>query len=247
MTLNENYYFLMDALDKFNSNYFKFIIILLLLMLFIYNYIIIDKAKDEFKKILRRQLFMLFVNIIVISGFIHIIYILFDIKIFYYIYRNKLCFLLFTFILIRRLFILYNTYRSANISLAMDLADENSKGDINKNKKQYSCLLRWLDTDLYMANIQFDILKSLTPISLIPVLFGFIFKNENNKDPININWSMYTVFIFAMFFIYIFFYIKVYYDLKRIKREKDNVVDRFSIVVEDDDSITKIDRILNNK
>ncbi|MBP1854039.1 hypothetical protein [Metaclostridioides mangenotii] len=98
-----------------------------------------------------------------------------------------------------------------------------------------------------MANIQFDILKSLTPISLIPVLFGFIFKNENNKDPININWSMYTVFIFAMFFIYIFFYIKVYYDLKRIKREKDNVVDRFSIVVEDDDSITKIDRILNNK
>ena len=54
-------------------------------------------------------------------------------------------------------------------------------------------------------------------------------------------------FIFAMFFIYICFYIKVYYDLKRIKKEKDIVVDRFNIIVESDDRTTEIDRIPNNK
>ena len=85
----------------------------------------------------------------------------------------------------------------------MDLIDKYSKGDIKKNKKQYSRLLRWLDTDLYIANKQFDILKSLTPISLIPVLFGFIFKNGNNNNPIIINWSLYTV-LYLQCFLYIF-------------------------------------------
>ena len=89
----------------------------------------------------------------------------------------------------------------------MDLIDKYSKGDIKKNKKQYSRLLRWLDTDLYIANKQFDILKSLTPISLIPVLFGFIFKDKTNNEPIFINWNLYTILIFIMFFIYIYKYI----------------------------------------
>lgn len=58
------------------------------------------------------------------------------------------------------------------------------------------------------------ILKSLTPISLIPLIAGYILKGKN----ITVDWNWYTVVFFAMIIIYFYNVWKCYSDMKFWKK-----------------------------
>lgn len=66
------------------------------------------------------------------------------------------------------------------------------------------------NSNYILQNEKLGILKSLTPISLIPLVAGYILEGKN----ITVNWDWYTVVFFAILFLYFYYVWKCYKNMK---------------------------------
>lgn len=66
------------------------------------------------------------------------------------------------------------------------------------------------NSNYILQNEKLGILKSLTPISLIPLIAGYILEGKN----ITVNWNWYTVAFFAILFLYFYNLWKCYKNMK---------------------------------
>lgn len=74
-------------------------------------------------------------------------------------------------------------------------------------------------TNIEMQNEKMGILKSLTPISLLPLIVGYILEGKD----IEIDWNWFTVAIVAILVIYLYNLWKCYYDMRFWKLRKIDI------------------------
>lgn len=214
------------------------ICILLLVLIIIKKYIDEKESRDILKIIMKTKSIELLVFIVIFALMAFILNVTFSIDFLKSCDYKNFWSIIFAILMLKSFWSGRELYYFLNYNARIRETKKEIDGDIKLEN-----IMERHQSNYLLEKEKLEILKSLTPISIIPLLAGFVLKGES----LSINWNWYTVIFLGALFLYFYSLWKSYKNIKFCKYKEIEIKQELRDLINKKENNSSDNKNIKNK